>query len=74
MFSFWSLAENIMYLCVCINNFQPVFTWGAVGKAIEAAELGVKAVQHKSDIEKNMSLARFGSFCGKPRRTESQRI
>ena len=47
----WSKAG--VFTRLRISGVQPVFTWGAVGKAIEAAELGVKAVQHKSDIEKN---------------------
>ena len=36
-----------------ISGVQPVFTWGAVGKAVEAAELGIKAVQQQSDATRN---------------------
>ena len=36
-----------------ISGVQPIFTWGAVGKAIEAAELGIRAVEQKSEATKN---------------------
>lgn len=31
-----------------ISGVQPIFTWGAVRKAIEAAELGIRAVEQQS--------------------------
>lgn len=42
-----------IYTRLRISGVQPVFTWGAVGKAIEAAELGIKAVQQQSNITLN---------------------
>ncbi len=36
-----------------ISGVQPVFTWGAVGKAVSAAELGIKAVQQQFDATRN---------------------
>ncbi|MCR9132735.1 MAG: TolC family protein [bacterium] len=31
-----------------VSGVQPVFTWGAVGKAVNAAELGIKAMQQQT--------------------------
>ncbi len=42
-----------IYTRLRISGVQPVFTWGAVGKAIEAAELGIRAVQQQSDATKS---------------------
>lgn len=36
-----------------VTGVQPIFTWGAVGKAIEAAELGIRAVEQQSEATKN---------------------
>jgi outer membrane protein TolC len=42
-----------IYTRLRISGVQPVFTWGAVRKAVEAAELGVRAVQEQSDATKS---------------------
>ncbi len=36
-----------------ITGVQPLFTWGAVKKAVEAADLGIKSVQQQSDATRN---------------------
>jgi len=42
-----------LYTRLRITGVQPLFTWGAVGKAVQAAELGIKAVQQQSDATGN---------------------
>ena len=42
-----------LYTRLRLTGVQPIFTWGAVGKAVEAAELGIKAVQEQSDATRS---------------------
>lgn len=35
-----------------VSGVQPVYTWGAVGKAVDAAELGIKAMQQQTEATK----------------------
>ncbi len=35
-----------------VSGVQPLFTWGAVGKAVNAAELAIKGVQQQSEATK----------------------
>lgn len=42
-----------LYTRLRITGIQPVFTWGAVGKAIDAAEIAVKATEQEYETTKS---------------------
>lgn len=41
-----------LYTRLRVSGVQPVFTWGAINKAVDAAELGVKAVEQQVEATK----------------------
>lgn len=42
-----------------VSAVQPVFTWGAINKAVEAAKYGADAAQHRFEVSKSELELRF---------------